>query len=46
MREELIDSFKLTLPKFDESYKEPYTDSELRIFMKKPESNSFVEWRT
>lgn len=46
MKENLIPSFKLSLPRCDESYKEPYTIEELKILMTQPTSDSFVEWRT
>lgn len=46
MREGLISTFKLPLPKADEPYKEPYTADELKRLLEKPTSNSFVEWRT
>lgn len=34
------------LMKEEETIKEPYTDAELRRLLKRPESNSWVEWRT
>lgn len=46
MKEDLIPQFKLTLPKYDEPYKEPYTEDELKVLLQKPNSHSFVEWRT
>lgn len=46
MKEELIPNFKITLPKYDEPYKEPYTEAELKTLLAKPTSNAFVEWRT
>ena len=46
MREEMIPAFKLSLPRADEVYKEPYTAEELKILLAKPTSSSFVEWRT
>lgn len=36
----------LKLMKEDETIKEPYTDAELRRLLKRPEGNSWVEWRT
>ncbi len=43
---EYMKPLTLKLMKEDESIKEPYTDAELRRLLKKPESNSWVEWRT
>src|SRR5699024_4934645 len=34
------------LMKEEETIKETYTDAELRRLLKRPESNSWVEWRT
>lgn len=46
MREGLIPAFKIKLPKADETYKEPYTEEELKRLLTQPDSTSFVEWRT
>lgn len=40
-----MEPIKIPMMKVDEPYKEPYTDAELQILLKKPVSDSFVEWR-
>lgn len=42
---EYIEGFKYPLLKEDESVKEPYTEDELRRLLRKPQSNSWAEWR-
>ena len=43
---EYMKPITLKLMKEDEIIKEPYTDAELRRLLKRPEGNSWVEWRT
>ena len=43
---EYMKPITLKLMKEDETIKEPYTDAELRRLLKRPEGNSWVEWRT
>lgn len=42
---EYMRPLELKLMKEDENIKEPYTDAELHRLLKKPKSNSWVEWR-
>ena len=43
---EYMKPISVKLMKEEETIKEPYTDAELRRLLKRPESNSWVEWRT
>lgn len=43
---EYMKPLSIKLMKEDEAIKEPYTDAELLRLLKKPNSNSWVEWRT
>ena len=47
MQKEYIERFKIRKPKFDRPIKETYTDSELKLLLKKPhiKSCSFAEYR-
>ncbi|QOX62594.1 tyrosine-type recombinase/integrase [Anoxybacterium hadale] len=48
MQKDYIEDFKVTIPKADRELKEIYTDTELKILLKKPnlKKSSFVEYRT
>ena len=41
-----MDGFPLMLVKEDESFKEPYTEAELKKLLEQPRGNSWTEWRT
>ena len=43
--QEYMESFPLSLIKEDETFKEPYTDSELQKLLKQPQDGTWVEWR-
>ena len=43
--QEYLESFPLSQIKGDETYKEPYTDAELKKLLVKPQSQSWAEWR-
>ena len=43
--QEYLEAFPLSLIKEDETYKEPYTDSELQKLLKQPQEGTWVEWR-
>ena len=43
--QEYLEAFPLSLIKEDETYKEPYTDSELQKLLKQPQDGTWVEWR-
>ena len=43
---EYMDDLEIKLLKADAEIKEPYTDAELRVLLKKPISNRWVEWRS
>ena len=43
---EYMEPITLKLMKEDETIKEPYTEAEPRRLLKRPEGNSWVEWRT
>lgn len=45
MEREYLHKFTVQIPKADEVIKEPYTQKELEKLIKKPTSNSWVEWR-
>jgi integrase/recombinase XerD len=42
--QEYLEAFPLSLIKEDETYKEPYTDSELQKLLKQPQEGTWVEW--
>lgn len=48
MQKEYIDEFKVSIPRAEKELKDIYTDSELKILLKKPNLKkcSFVEYRT
>ncbi len=46
MRNGEIPTFQVGLIKTDEIIKEPYTEEELLLLIKKPSSDNFTEWRT
>ena len=41
-----MEGFPLMLVKEDESFKEPYSEAELRKLLEQPHGNSWAEWRT
>ncbi len=43
--EEYLEDFPLSQIKEDESFKESYTDAELRKLLQRPQSESWAEWR-
>ena len=43
--QEYLEPFPLSQIKEDESFKEPYTDAELQKLLKRPQSDSWAEWR-
>ena len=43
--QEYLEPFPMSQIKEDESFKEPYTDAELQKLLKRPESESWAEWR-
>lgn len=45
MEREYLHKFPVKLPKADEVIKEPYTQKELELLIKKPTSANWVEWR-
>ena len=44
--QEYLEEFPLAQIKEDESFKEPYTEAELKKLLKYPQGDSWVEWRT
>lgn len=40
-----IENFEITIPKFEEELKDPYTDEEMKKLLKKPKGKDFVEYR-
>ncbi len=44
-QQEYLEEYPLSLVKEDETFKEPYTDTELRKLLKQPEGESWAEWR-
>ena len=43
--QEYMEEFPLSQIKGDETFKEPYTDAELQKLLKRPQSDSWAEWR-
>ena len=43
--EQYLEPFPMSQIKEDESFKEPYTDAELQKLLKRPQSESWAEWR-
>ena len=43
--QEYLEPFPLSQIKEDESFKEPYTEAELKKLLKRPEDGTWVEWR-
>lgn len=43
--QEYMEPYPLSLIKEDETFKEPYTDSELQKLLKQPQEGTWVEWR-
>ena len=43
--QEYAESFPLSLIKQDETFKEPYTEEELKKLLKQPQGDRWVEWR-
>lgn len=39
------EKFEITIPKYEQELKEPYTDDEIRTLLKRPTSNNWVEYR-
>lgn len=41
-----MDKIVVTIPKFETELKEPYTDEEMKLLLKKPKTKSWVEYRS
>lgn len=41
-----MDEIEITIPKYEQELKEPYTDEEMRLLLKKPKTNNWVEYRS
>lgn len=40
-----MEKIEITIPKYEEELKEPYTEEELKLLLARPQSKHWVEWR-
>lgn len=40
-----MEKIEVTIPKYEEELKEPYTEEEMKLLLARPQSNHWVEWR-
>lgn len=40
-----MDEIEITIPKYEKTIKEPYSEAEMKVLLEKPVTNNWVEWR-